>query len=72
MKVNQMFSHFQRDSSFIGVVKRPLHSPDTTASATPIMTTGSSYKNSLTRYHAMSNMSRTNVYTTCSTAKSSV
>jgi hypothetical protein len=38
MKINQIFSHFQRGSSFIGVVNRPLNSPDSMTSAIPVIT----------------------------------
>jgi len=38
INANQIFSHFQRFSIFIGVVKRPLQMPDKAASSIPMAT----------------------------------
>src|SRR5262249_20365262 len=41
MKTSQIFSHFHRGSSFMGVVNRPLNRPDSTANAIPVVISAS-------------------------------
>ena len=36
INTSHVFSHFQRDCSFIGAVKRPLHAPESTANTMPL------------------------------------
>jgi len=69
INVSQMFSHFQRDSTFMGVVNKPLQRPESSARMMPVVAiaapkTYDARKKLLTNYHNKEYMSSSNVYTT--------